>query len=333
MVACYCSAVHQALDQTHHEKACNTINEARKPLQKAEQELRNHPGDRVMPANIFKRGVGRFHRFPKTRVYIRARFNLVACLLGEFGSPGGHEDAVREGLYHLLHILRLSDSDTLGVREIVPHLYLRLNKDQEAYDFLNRHAAIGAEYNYDWVDAPDSYRDIKGADVLEEPLKVWSNGSLISLSHVAAVTLIKVKVLLDLQAAQSTSRALRSTMPLEIIDLIRYQLVGSVVHSRPEILRRNTEEISALIQTTKLQIIALYKSANTFNPHFWRLMLSSEVAASQQTSKEIPFLSLDDCLISCVEAPGAYLAISYSLAPWVETPGAFELMKNLSENI
>jgi hypothetical protein len=323
MVAFYCSAAHQTLDRNRHKKGCNIVKKARKTLDKEEQELRNNPGDMFMPANIFENGVGNFWGILETRTYMRARYNMVDCLIQTFGAPGGHKEAVRQGLDNLLDMLRLSRSDNMGVRDVVPHLYLRLNRDQEVYDFLKWYATTGTESNYDWGDMDNPYLDVKDADVLEEPLDAWSNGRFLSLSHVGAVTLIKVRVLLDLQAAQSTFRALKGTMPPEIIDLICGQLIGSVVQSRPEILKMPTEEISSLIQTIKDQIIALYKSANTYNAHFWRLMLSNAIAASQRRPGTYSPETKEE----------AYLTIGYCLASWVETPGAFELMKDLSEKV
>ncbi|SPJ72155.1 uncharacterized protein FTOL_01883 [Fusarium torulosum] len=323
MVVYYCSTAHQTLDRNRHKKGCNTIKKARKTLDKEEQELRNNPGDIFMPANIFENGVGHFWGILETRTYMRARYNMVDCLLQTFGAPGGHKEAVRQGLDNPLDMLRLSRSDNMGVRDIVPHLYLRLDRDQEVYDFLKWYATTGTESNYDWGDMDNPYLDVKDADVLEEPLDAWSNGRFLSLSHVAAVILIKVRVLLDLQAAQSTFRALKGTMPPEIIDLIRGQLIGSVVQSRPEIFKMTTEEISSLIQTIKDQIIVLYQSANIYNAHFWRLMLNNAIAASQQRPG----------MYSPETKEEACLTIGYCLASWVETPGAFELMKDLSDKV
>jgi hypothetical protein len=205
----------------------------------------------------------------------------------------------------------------------VPHLLIRLNIDQEGYKFLKLWGIIGTESYYDWGDMMSPYLNVEDADVLEEPLDRWSDGENLSLSHVVAVTLIKVRVLLDLQAAQSTLRAFRGTLPPEIIDLIRGQRICGVIETRPGILRMSTGEISSLIQTIQDQIIMLYKSANTYNPHFWRLMLSDAVAASQQKPRTYEPGSEEE----------ANLTIGYCLASWIETPGAFELMKNLSENV
>ena len=77
------------------------------------------------------------------------------------------------------------------------------------------------------------YLDVKNADALEAPLDAWAKNDFLGLSHVAAVLLIKIQILLDLQAVQNTTMALNGTIPPEIIQLIRGQFVGGIVESRP----------------------------------------------------------------------------------------------------
>ncbi|KAF4443305.1 MYND finger [Fusarium austroafricanum] len=294
---------------------------ARKAVEKEEQELRDHPGDIFTPPNIFENGVGHFWGIHETRGYMRARYHLVDAILQVFGAPGGRIDAVKEALEHLLDMLRLCRGDNMGIRDLVPHLFIRLNKDQAAYDFVKWYATTGSESNYDWGDMDLPYLDVKDADVLEEPLEAWSNGQYLSLSHVAAVTLIKVRILLDLQAAQNTTRALNGTIPREIIGLIQTQLVGSAVESRPDILMRSTEDLSKLISKIKDQIVSLYKSVNTYNPHFWKLMLSDAfIAAGQRPGMYSHETKEEACLM-----------IGYCLASWIETPGSFEVMRDVSK--
>ncbi|KIL87924.1 hypothetical protein FAVG1_08805 [Fusarium avenaceum] len=132
--------------------------------------------------------------------YLNALYDMVHSLLEEFGAPGGNVEAVNEALDSLLDMLRRPRRQYMVVQNIVPHLYLRLNRDQEAYDFLKWYATTVTESDYNWEDIfPDL--DVKDADVLEKPLDVWSSRKFFTLDHVVAVTLIKVRILLNLQAA------------------------------------------------------------------------------------------------------------------------------------
>ncbi|RBQ71319.1 hypothetical protein FVER14953_00128 [Fusarium verticillioides] len=319
----YCGASHQTADRSHHKNGCTIIKKSRKAVEKEEQELRDHPGDMFTPPNIFENGVGHFWGIHETRAYMRARYHMVDVLLQVYGAPGGKIDAVQEALDHLLDMLRLCRGDNMGVRDLVPHLYIRLNRDQEAYDFVKWYATTGSESKYDWGDMDQPYLDIRDADVLEEPLETWSNGKYLSLGHVAAVTLIKARILFDLQSAQNAARALNGTIPPEIVGLIRGELVGSAVASRSDILLGSTEHLSELIKKVKDQIVKLYRSVNEYNPHFWRLMLSSPVSAASQRPGMYSHETKEE----------ACLMIGYCLASWVETPGAFQLMKDLGQTV
>ncbi|CAF3435022.1 unnamed protein product [Fusarium graminearum] len=135
----------------------------------------------------------------------------------------------------------------------------------------------------------------------------------------AAVTLIKVRILLDLQSAQNTTRAFNGTIPPEIVGLISSELISSAVASRPDILMSNIEHLSKLIKKVKHQIVKLYRSVNEYNSHFWRLMLCSPVSAASQRPEAYSTGTKEE----------ACLTIEQCLASWVETPGAFQLMKDL----
>ncbi|KAM4065775.1 MYND finger domain-containing protein [Hirsutella rhossiliensis] len=237
---------------------------ARARLKREEQMLRDNPGDIITPANVFDSGVGRFWGIFETRPYMRARFGLVDILLQHFGSAGGRVDVVRAALDHLLDMLRLCRSDNMGLRDLIPALYIRLGRDQAAYDFVKWYATTGQDSYYNWGDVDLPFLDVKDADVLEPSQGLWLEKSCLDLSHAVTVALLKVRVLLDLQAVQNAARMLRGTVPPEIIDLIRARLVGSVVEARPEILRSTAEEIAPLVQEIKRQEEACLMLGYTF---------------------------------------------------------------------
>lgn len=102
-------------------------------------------------------------------------------------------------LEHFTDMLRLNRIDNQGVRDIVPHLMLRLGREQECYDFLKWFATTGKRRDYDWSDTTLPYLDIRGADFFE-----WIDIFVqdVSLSHLVAVTLLKLRVFLDLHPFQ-----------------------------------------------------------------------------------------------------------------------------------
>lgn len=120
---------------------------------------------------------------------------------------------------------------------------------------------------------------MKDADVLESPAGMWTK-EYINLSHAIAVTLVKVRVLLDLQAIQNATRAFTGAIPQEIIDLIRGQLVGNVVESRPNLLKGDTEETTSHIKSIKGQLRELHESIDNYNHNFWPLFLVDPITSA-----------------------------------------------------
>lgn len=251
---------------------------------------------------------------------MRARYQLASKLLSSFGGSGGHIDAVQTALDHFMDMLRLSRSDEMRVRLIVPALLIRLHKDQEAYDFVEWYATTGDLKHCDWVDMDLLYLNTKDADMLEPPAGKWTGPRWIDLSHVVAVILIKVRTLIDLQAALSVaSRTFQAPVPDEIIGLIREKLVGSIVRSRPKILQGGTEGIARRVEILKGQIRDLYEVVGEYNPHFWQLMLEYPVEAlATKPSNYAPGSEDEACLF-----------IGRSLASWIETPGSFDVVRSV----
>jgi hypothetical protein len=106
-------------------------------------------------------------------------------------------------LEHLLDMLRLCRSDNVGARATVPSLFLRLRRDQEAYDFMKWYATTGRRSTYDWTDMASPYLNLTNEDVMEpvEGLFLSSNAP----SHPVAVLLLKLRMLLDLQDLSASS--------------------------------------------------------------------------------------------------------------------------------
>ncbi|CVL03895.1 uncharacterized protein FPRN_11972 [Fusarium proliferatum] len=75
-------------------------------------------------------------------------------------------EAVEIAFRESLEMLRLCRGDNLSVRSQVPGLYLRLGRDQEAYDFIKWYAMKGGS-NYDWRDMSLPFLDLQGEDAFE----------------------------------------------------------------------------------------------------------------------------------------------------------------------
>ena len=314
----YCSQPHQASDRTAHKRGCLAVKKARATLAAEEQKLREMPGDMFLPANVFETGVGRFWGLFETRPYMRARYGLADTLLHHFGSRAPRVAAVEAALAHMLDMLRLCRGDNMGIRDIVPSLYVALGRDQEAYDFMKWWATKAEESDFDWGDMSLPYLDIKDADVLEPPV-YWTT-RWVKLAHASIVVLIKLRILLDLQSMQSATRAFTGILPPEIIQGIRRHLVGDVVSARPEMMMGDLQAVARHMRTVRGQVLQLHRSIHKANPYFWNAMKGDPVAEGKTRPPHY--------------SPGseaeAYLTIGYTDVAWRSSPRALDTINELS---
>lgn len=303
----YCGRDHQAVDRENHKRPCNDIKKAQQKLDLEEMKLRNLPPDLVTPARLFEEHAGHFWGILVTRNYMRARYVLIEALLKVKTYA-----AVKAAHDHAMDCLRLCRSDNMGVRNMVPALKLRLGRDQECYDFIKWHATTGQEAKYDWSDLKNPFLDLKGEDVFENlPPNVTQRFA--SLLHTVALTLLKLRLKLDLRSLQQSS-VTGTKLPQEIMDNIREQLVGEIVSGRKDIM--DATDLTPLDQMLDKQIQALIEGVKSQNPRFWNGLLRPE-----------------GHLTAHIEAysPGSVqemqLALQLSFDSWIETPGAMDLLR------
>ncbi|KAL6871746.1 hypothetical protein HDV57DRAFT_272005 [Trichoderma longibrachiatum] len=253
---------------------------------------------------------------------MRARYSMVDTMLMSYGTAGGPVDLIETCLHHLSEMMRLCRGDNLGLRDLIPALYIRLGRDQDAYDFIKWYATTGSEPDYDWGDMSLPFLDTKDADVFEEPPNGLLRTTFMDMSQAVALILIKVRILLDLQAIQNARIALKGSIPAEVIEMVRGQLVGNIVGPRQDILFAQTEETSGLVGKMKRQIQALYRAVKTYNPHFWKLLVNDPDAGVLRRPAHAYSPRTED---------EALLVLGYNYAAWYETPGAVDMLKNLGK--
>ncbi|PTB43540.1 uncharacterized protein TrAFT101_002099 [Trichoderma asperellum] len=320
----YCGRDCQVEDRECHKIPCKLLKKALDRYKLEEQKLREWPGDLDSPANAFEQDVGHFWRNMATRPYMVARLDLAHIMLNSYGTPGGPVDLVQIILDHYFDMLRLSRSDDLGVREIIPGLYVRLGRDQDAYDFMTWFAAVNEDPDHEWGNVDKPFLDTKDANVFEEPLKrAWTVTSFLDLSHAVVVLLIKVRVLLDLYAIQNTFIALTGVIPPEIIAIICGKLVRSDVMFRHQILLSTPEKMASLTKRIKSQVRELYKAVGKYNPYFWNLMVNDPDACVLRTPQYNGYAQRSE--------QEALVILAFTFAAWYETPGAIKMLRDLAK--
>jgi len=223
--------------------------------------------------------------------------------------------AVQSGLNLLLEMVDIMKDPRMGPPDLAPACFLRLGQDQEAYDFMKW-----------WVTSPPPknilgpsaqlYEDAKDAkaDVFED-VAVFK-GRCPSLSFMVALTLLKLRLLIDLQSLQRLAE-IGENVPREILDEIRSHLTSSAISHNKAVLER--DDHSEAIEDLKQQVRYLYDAVQNGNAHFWPAVLhpGQDLTATPETWN---FGSEQEM----------QLALQYNYRAWAETPGAIEAIEALA---
>ncbi|KAH7155783.1 hypothetical protein B0J13DRAFT_469917 [Dactylonectria estremocensis] len=303
----YCSREHQAADRPQHKLACTKVKKARTKLAKEDDGVRNATPDFMTPANAFETETGHFWGLLNTRDYMRARFDLAGKNLLLLGTL----DGVHEALEHMQDMMRLCRSDNMGLRDIVPAMMLRLDLDQECYDFVKWWATCDPDGHYDFGDMTLPHLNLRGADVLEEPDFF---GIYPKLNHLVAILLLKLKLLVDIRNLKVTRKILAlRRLPFDLGELIEPAVVRSPLSAK---LRKQSPESLSRTETTLLNQIRLLG------------------AAIREANQSFMFCLFEPDEALC-EKPEAYslgsweemaLAMQNSYAAFWETEGVLDLL-------
>ncbi|KAM5341510.1 hypothetical protein ACJ41O_014541 [Fusarium nematophilum] len=236
---------------------------------------------------------------------MRARFAAANALL-----RSDTDRAVEKALGRFSGILRFHRRDSLGVRDIIPHLLLQLDREQESYDFIKWWATVDDKdhYNgrYDWDDATLPYLDIRGANVFE-PIDMFCSGAL-SLSHLVALTLLKLRLYLDLEAYETE---FQNAFGFYEGDPDIDRPVGRLARAKMRTMDLGT--LSTAVETLKHQYRRLCRAVNDANPYFWEALVEEETPLPpllyNPGSKEEADLVLHRCLRAWQESEDAIVMI------------------------
>ncbi|KAI8947341.1 hypothetical protein F4801DRAFT_515371 [Xylaria longipes] len=304
----YCSREHQVAHRPQHKSACNKIKKARARLAREDHGIRDAIPDFMTPANAFETHVGHFWGLLSTREYMRARFGLVRPLI-----LLATLDGVEEGLEHMRDMMILCRSDNMGFRTMAPAIMLRLDLDQECYDFIKWWATCDPDGRYDWGDVTLPYLDIREADVLEDP--GFLLGKHPELNFLVALLLLKLKLLVDIRNLKITRKVLAQRLPFELQDQIERDVVRSPLSAK---LQRETPES---LSKAELKLINHARQLG---------------AAILETNGDFMFVLFepDEALTDTPESysSGSWeemvIAMQNSYATWWETEGVLELLKD-----
>ncbi|KIW97847.1 uncharacterized protein Z519_01431 [Cladophialophora bantiana CBS 173.52] len=303
----YCSREHQVQHRQEHKSICNKIKKSRTKLNKEEHAVRYAEPDYMTPSNAFETHVGYFWGLLNTRNYMRARFDL-ADTVRRLGTL----DGVSEGLDHMWDMLRLCRADNMGVRDLIPPMMLRLDQDQECYDFIKSYATDGERGDYDQDNMNSPFLTVKDANLLEE---VGYLNQLGHVQHISAVMLLKLKLLIDIINIKLARKVSATRLPPGLWKRVEFHVVRSPI-SR-QWIGEPYHILTSLQHKFQLHVKLLARSIRNFNEHFVYALLNADAHLGSYPA---------------YWSPGSFeeveLLLQYSYVAWWEHEGALELLQS-----
>jgi hypothetical protein len=199
---------------------------------------------------------------------MQARFDHISAILNVRTG-----EAAEVALNESLELLRLCRGDSMGVSSQVPALYLRLGRDQDAYDFIKWYGVKG-DSSYDWRDMSLPYLDLKGEDAFEPVLE---KPHYHDVGFTVALTLIKIRLMKDLESLQKFKRSKPNATGEELYDYLQEEAMSDVLLSRADIVAQDSYE--GTIADLRGQILQLYKMIKEKNAHFWPGIMNPNIYA------------------------------------------------------
>lgn len=193
---------------------------------------------------------------------------------------------------------------------------LRLGKDQEAYDYMKWYATAGNDMHYDWGNMSLPFLNLHGEEAFE-PISVgdWTD-RFGQLSHKIAMTLLKLRILLDLYSLRSSMQDIATKLPQELLDNVRKHLVSDVVAGNTKIMQdvRNGVSIKPHIDNIEAQMTTMFDAVHEANSYFWDALVERDPDDLEASPEYMSAGTIEEMQ---VELRHAHLA-------WEETPGAID---------
>lgn len=171
-------------------------------------------------------------------------------------------EAVEAALANLLDMLRLCRGDNMGVRSHIPALYLRLGRDQEAFDFLKWYADASPEF--DWNDVEKPMLDVKGADAFA-PVEVERSGLGMDLSFKLALLLVKARLFVDVSLLEGFLQKLGKDAPADKMEIVEEEAMTDILPNRRDIV--DSSDYTSIMAGLRRQMVDIYTDIMKHNKY------------------------------------------------------------------
>ncbi|KAE8421437.1 hypothetical protein BDV36DRAFT_292362 [Aspergillus pseudocaelatus] len=299
----YCDREHQTLDLPWHQATCMAVKRSCIWMEQIEGVLCYHGHTLFIDANQ----PSGWHQTPW---YMTARLNLIHAL-----SRIKHVESAQAQLRHFMDMFELCGYNHAGEWAGIPALMLRINKDQECYDFVKWWHTVCGSYG-DNVPLPSSLCfNVTNADAFER-LDLFSD-RFANSRYIVALTLLKVKLLLDIRKLDQVVFALGAIFPREILDMILSYVPRSSVVAR-NCRALNDEARQKLVHELETQVDILFREVKKRDPFLWWKLASRSSVLDARYSEPPTSRHVIDTVA---------LSLMFNHTVWLETPGATDFIK------
>jgi GTPase-activating protein that regulates ARFs (ADP-ribosylation factors), involved in ARF-mediated vesicular transport len=328
----YCSEICQAnhWKAGGHKKFCKSIQSALEKYRLEKEEL-HHCDDNLMgtPMDYFHPDndiLGNFWGYVETRPFCRALGNLV----NKYSVADATKKSIYESIIAVLKLHYLNRSDNMGYRDTTPALFLRIDQDQLAFDFIRWHVLYPDDH-YDWGDPRLPFLHYWKTDRSEDLLTYYDVAECdFSLAHIAIYVLIKVRLYLHLVNVNAMYAMLTllhgdHDVPQEtgsplvklqgqagVHHVIKEYLVGVAGHGFGDF--RQVRDKEAILN----QIHAAFQKGEELNPRIWKALVNPKPLLSQPTPSYYSMKSAEEC----------YFTVERCLPAWTAHPDCLLFLIN-----
>ncbi|KAJ5609178.1 hypothetical protein N7528_009745 [Penicillium herquei] len=319
-VLSYCSREHQAQHRKEHKEACNYVKQSRATLAAIDARLGPDPNDPSRP-NLAR--LLREERFAgDRRTYLGLAFHLSECMERLYTKK-----SVRAGAAFKKRAVPLC-SDKYLMAGLVSTFWIRLDEDQEVYGFIKAWTLWEESEDHPYGQIEPT--PIEDADILED-VDLWLNlearfmDMTDTITFLLILTLLKIKILLDLRDLHHARQAAGPNVPQEVLEEIMANIPrSSAIKANRSIM--SARDLSPLIGELESQVDGLYKKIYHANSYWWKLLANQPLDIIQSIELRYNTNPMSAGCGSPIEA-ASWINRRFQQYCWIETPGALEFIR------
>lgn len=224
---------------------------------------------------------------------------------------------MQSALDHLLDMLRLNRKDNMGVRDLIPALYIRLDQDRECYDFLKWWLTYPNKLE-DWEDDDEPFLNIKNADALENPAGFGRVNH--SLAHYAMLYLLKLRMVLNILAIELVIKHTEAKCPPPLLENVLSHIISNTLKNNAAVWRdiKDCEHLDSHKNKVLAQLSAL---RGMIDSHTSAYLLGVVEPDSHYNARPPMYAARD--------IPGMQVAVAQTYDAWLETQGALMFLDQM----